>query len=261
MVLTILAEGAARYLEYHGSPIGGRPLRIGCPVNVRRQSESGELGNRVSMMFPEFEATPMDAVARLESVARETERRKSSGEPQALEMLMSASDLVPPALMGLASGLGIPALDAAARLLRQAPPGIARRFAPPAAINFVATNVPGVQVPLFLGSHRMIDYVGLVPLGANLGYGVAILSYNQNLYFGLIAEPRLMPDVEQMKHFVSEVFEELKAAAQERAALPSPREAAVRAPAPVQVAVPSRPARKAALPPLERPSQGPQRQI
>ena len=214
------------------------------------------------MMFPEFEATPMDAVARLESVAKETERRKSSGEPQALEMLMSASDLVPPALMGLASGLGTAALDTAVRLLRQAPPGIARRFAPPAAINFVATNVPGAQVPLFLGGHRMIDYVGLVPLGANLGYGVAILSYNQNLYFGLIAEPRLMPDVEQMKHFVSEVFEELKAAAQERAALPAPREhdAAVRAPEPVQVAVPSRPA-KAAPPPVGRPSQGPQRQI
>ncbi len=264
VVLTMLAEGAARYLEYHGSPIRGRPLRIGCPVNVRHKSESGGLGNRVSMMFPEFEATPMDAVARLESVAKETERRKSSGEPQALEMLISTSDLVSPALMGFASGLGIAALDTAVRLLRQAPPGIARRFAPPAAINFVATNVPGAQVPLFLGGHRMMDYVGLVPLGANLGYGVAILSYNQNLYFGLIAEPRLMPDVEQMKHFVSEVFEELKAAAQERAALPAPREqdAAVRAPAPVQVAVPSRPAKAAsAPPPVGRPSQGPQRQI
>jgi WS/DGAT/MGAT family acyltransferase len=262
VVLTILAEGAARYLEYHGTPIDGRPLRIGCPVNVRRKSESGGLGNRVSMMFPEFEATPMDAVARLELVAKETERRKSSGEPQALEMLMSASDLVPPVLMGLASGLGTAALDTAVRLLRHAPPGMARRFAPPAAINFVATNVPGAQVPLFLGGHRMIDYVGLVPLGANLGYGVAILSYNQNLYFGMIAEPRLMPDVEQMKHFVSEVFEELKAAAQERAAVPAAREqdAPVKAPEPVQVAVPSRPA-KPTLPPVARPSQGPQRQI
>ncbi len=262
VVLTILAEGAARYLEYHGCAIDGRPLRIGCPVNVRRKSESGGLGNRVSMMFPEFEATPMDAVARLESVAAETERRKSSGEPQALEMLMSASDLVPPVLMGLASGLGTTALDTAVRLLRKAPPAIARRVALPAAINFVATNVPGAQVPLFLGSHRMIDYVGLVPLGANLGYGVAILSYNQNLYFGLMAEPRLMPDVEQMKHLVSEVFEELKAAAQERAALQHPREheAAVKAPEPVKVAVPSRTAPAPAAT-VGRPSQGPQRQI
>ena len=261
VVLTILAEGAARYLEYHGCPTGGRPLRIGCPVNVRRKSEGGALGNRVSMMFPEFEATPMDAVARLESVAVETERRKSSGEPQALEMLMSVSDLVPPALMGLASGLGTAALDTAVRLSRKAPPGIARRIAPPAAINFVATNVPGAQVPLFLGKHRMIDYVGLVPLGATLGYGVAILSYNQNLYFGLMAEPRLMPDVEQMKHFVSEVFEELKAAAQERAALQTPRESAAtpRASEPA-VKVPAA-SRTAPTPPhVQRPRE-PERQI
>jgi diacylglycerol O-acyltransferase / wax synthase len=215
VVLAILAEGAARYLKRHRCEIDGRPLRIGCPVNVRRRSESGALGNRVSMMFPEFPAEPMDPVARLESTAQETERRKRGAEPQSLEILLGAADLLPPSLLGVGSAIGTNLLDAAVRLFSKAP-RLSQWLAPPAAINFVATNVPGAQVPLFFERHRLIDQIGLVPLGANLGYGVAIVSYNQNLYFGFMAEPHLMPDVELMRDFVRQAFEELKAEASRR---------------------------------------------
>jgi hypothetical protein len=219
VVLAILFEAAARYLRHHHCPVDGRVLRIGCPVNVRRRNDIGALGNRVSMMFPELPAVPMDAADRLEAVAEETDRKKTGGEPRMLDMLFSTSDLIPPAMMGLASSLGTGAMDRAAPLLAQIPEHLKRRVAPPVAINFVATNVPGAQVPMFLTGRRMLDYVGLVPLIGNLGYGVAILSYNQNLYFGMIAEPWLMPDVETMKYFVNQVFDELKVAAVERGAL------------------------------------------
>jgi len=59
----------------------------------------------------------------------------------------------------------------------------------------------------------MVDYVGLLPLGGNLGFGVPIISYNQYLYFTMMAEPNLMPDPDRMKSLVEEVFEELKRAA------------------------------------------------
>jgi hypothetical protein len=49
-----------------------------------------------------------------------------------------------------------------------------------------------------------------VPCGATLGYGVAILSYNSTLCFGMSADPNLMPDVSLMKFFVDEIFTELK---------------------------------------------------
>ena len=43
VVLAMLSEGAARYLRYHGGQPGA-PFRIGCPVNVRRDEESGVAG-------------------------------------------------------------------------------------------------------------------------------------------------------------------------------------------------------------------------
>jgi WS/DGAT/MGAT family acyltransferase len=212
VVLAVLGEAAARYLAYHGIK-NGDPIRIGCPVNVRRDSENGALGNRVSMMFPELSAAPMDVRERLRAVARETMKIKRRGEPQAFELLLSAAAMIPPGIVGPGAAVATAAVDAAARLSGIAP-GLARIFTPPSSgVNFIATNVPGAQVPLFLAGRRMIGMIGCVPLAGNLGYNVAIVSYNQNLAFGMMAEPRLMPDVERMRSYAAEVFGELMAAA------------------------------------------------
>jgi len=208
IVLTMLSEGAARYLRDH-DVTPGAPFRIGCPVNVRREEETGALGNRVSMMFPELPSEPMDPVARLKLVAVETQRIKEAGEPQALAGSSGNGSPIPPVVTALLSAITSAAMDAAVSLQRIFP-AQGRRAVQAQGINFIATNVPGAQVPLYLAGHRMVDYVGLLPLGGNLGFGVPIISYNQNLYFTMMAEPNLMPDPEHMKSLVEEVFEELK---------------------------------------------------
>src|SRR5271166_2041171 len=104
VVLTMLSEGAARYLRYHDVEPGA-PFRIGCPVNLRHEDESGSLGNRVSMMFPELPAEPMDPVARLKLVAAETQRIKEAAEPQTLEALMSNGGTVSPAFTAMLAGI------------------------------------------------------------------------------------------------------------------------------------------------------------
>ena len=216
VVLEILSEGAARYLRDHGVNLRGQSMRIGCPVNVRRESESGALGNRVSMMFPMLPAEPMDAVDRLNAVRKETERIKAAREPQALESLMDASTLMPPSMVAMSSAMGLASSDMAATFALSAPAPVMAPspFALPGfGINFVATNVPGVQVPQYLAGRRMTESVGLMLLGGNLGYGVAIGSYNQEIFLGLMSEPRVMPDVELMKEHVVAAYEELKAAA------------------------------------------------
>ena len=212
VVLAILSEAAARYLVHHRVRTSRAPLRIGCPVNVRREGESGALGNRVSMMFPELPSAPMDVVARLQAVIRETARIKAANEPQALELMLAGSDFIAPTLTGLASMVATNSIDLASKLSGVAPRLTRMLALPPPGVNFLATNVPGAQVPLFLAGRKMIEMVGLMPLGANLGYNVAIVSYNQTLVFGMMAEPRLMPDVDLMQAFATEVFIELMAA-------------------------------------------------
>ncbi len=212
VVLAILAESAARYLHHHGYAVEGQLLRIGCPVNVRHKQEKASLGNRVSMMFPTTPAAPMDIVERLKLLSEETERIKAGGLAQAVDAFLQLGDAIPPSMIAPVARAGTTMMDVAGRLAKWTdwkprPDG----FGLPAfAINFIATNVPGVQVPLYVNGHVCLDMVPLVPIGATLGYGVAILSYYRSLYFGLIADPRVMPDVALMKAFVDDAFMELK---------------------------------------------------
>ena len=211
VVLAALSEGAARYLAHHHCPVEGRPLRIGCPVNVRTPDEYGKLGNRVSMMFPEFDAEPMTAVARLKAVVSETSRIKAAREAMAFEKLMATLDYLPPATLALSARLVTSAIEGAGWLAGAAPRIARRAQLLGMGINFVATNVPGVPVPIYLAGHEMAEPVGMMPLMPTLGYGPAIVTYNGNLYLGLLAEPNLMPDVGFMKSRIKETLRELSA--------------------------------------------------
>jgi diacylglycerol O-acyltransferase / wax synthase len=226
VVLAMLTEGAARYLHHHGYAVDGQQLCIGCPVNVRHKSEKSSLGNRVSMMFPTAPAAPMDIVERLKLIHEETERIKAAGSAQALEAMMGMSDAIPPSMIGPAARVATTMLDVAGRMAkwtdwRPRPDGYAL---PAFGINFIATNVPGVQVPQYINGHVCLDMVPLVPLGATMGYAVAILSYYKSLYFGMMADPRVMPDVALMKAFVDDAFAEMKRRCAEQSAEKSEQE-------------------------------------
>jgi diacylglycerol O-acyltransferase len=211
LVLAVLGEGAARYLRHHGWPTRGN-LRFGCPVNVRRPEETIVLENRVSMIMPSTPATPMDVVERLKAISADTRRIKESGVAFTMERMSSMGDSIPPMVLGAMSRVGALGLELTAALLKAsawkpAPHGFAM---PPAGINLVATNVPGPQAQWYFAGYKVTDSLGLLPLGGNLGYGVAINSYNQYITFSMMADARMMPDVEQMKLFVAEAFDELK---------------------------------------------------
>ena len=58
----------------------------------------------------------------------------------------------------------------------------------------VLTNVPGPAEPLFLAGGQVRDMMFWVPQTGNVGMGVSILSYNGQIFFGLITDRKLVPD-------------------------------------------------------------------
>jgi len=225
VALTIVVEAAARYMQSKGEDVGGRHLRIMCPVNVRREDEHGTLGNRVSGIFPVFDAIPMSAVERLQQVRWETEHIKQNREAQALQLL---TELMPPMPFSpvmdnsaMSGPFGAPALNFATfnpvSFLAQFAAPIVPSFIsnlPMAGFNFTCTNVPGVQTTQYLAGHKILDQFAVLMLAGNLGYGAAILSYDQSLYFNLVCNPQLMPDLDLMLEHVESVYQELTEASE-----------------------------------------------
>ncbi len=214
VVLTAVSEGAARYLAEHGEVTQNQYLRVMCPVNVRTENEAGALGNRVSAMLPLLPAWPMDPVERLAAVREETGRIKAAHEPQALTLMQESGFALPPLLMAPLQLIGTP-LDPTAWLARNpppVPPAIGPR-PPMYTPNFVCTNVPSVQVPLYVAGHEVLETTAIMMLGGNLGYGIAVTSYNQKMIFNFTCEPRLMPDLERMIEHTVNALDELLVAA------------------------------------------------
>ncbi|MBV8771758.1 MAG: wax ester/triacylglycerol synthase family O-acyltransferase [Deltaproteobacteria bacterium] len=223
LVLTLLSEGAARYLKEHGWPTDGN-LRIGCPVNVRRPGEQITLENRVSILLPMMPARPMDVVERLQLITAETKRQKQAGLPHVVEQMTNAS-VLPPALAAAVGRIAAQQMEALVQLVRMVnwKPSTSGPYFPVTGINFMATNVPGPQTPWYLAGHEITEWVCAIPLAGNLGLGAVITSYNQQLFISLTAETRLLPDVERFKYLIEEAFEEM------RKRLPTPTPAYQRA--------------------------------
>jgi diacylglycerol O-acyltransferase / wax synthase len=88
-------------------------------------------------------------------------------------------DLAPPMVVGTV-------MRAATRLLARMPQR---------SVNTVTTNVPGPQLPLFCLGRRMVAHLPYVPLSHGVRIGVAILSYDGTLAFGVTGDRDTAPDV------------------------------------------------------------------
>jgi hypothetical protein len=79
--------------------------------------------------------------------------------------------------------------------------------------NLIVTNVPGPQFPLYVAGHELLDVFPMVPLAANQRLGIALMSYNGAINFGLIGDYDTMPDLEDFARHLAESLEELAEAA------------------------------------------------
>jgi len=218
VVLTLVSEAVAQYFEEHGERTTDQNMRIMCPVNVRTENQQGALGNQVSAIFPVLPAWPMDSSQRLAAVCAETGRIKNNQEAQALTLLQESAPEPWPVALWPTQMIGTsfdPTVMASKIPLPLLPKGIRP---PNVGYNFTCTNVPGAQVPQYLCGHKVSDQIGLLILNGNVGFSVTVLSYNQELFFGFISEPRLMPDVEKIAVAAEETFVALLDKARERTA-------------------------------------------
>jgi len=191
VVLATVAGALGRHLRRRGRNTDGLELKAMVPVSVRSDLQRGALGNRVAAMMAPLPVWCREPVARLDIVREELKGLKSGGQAVGAQVLTDLSGFAPPTIMGQASRL----------MARQ-------RF-----FNVVVTNVPGPQFPLYLLGRRMLDPFPMVPLAKNQALGVALLSYDGSINFGLVGDYDLLWDLDELAEDVQESLAELAEAA------------------------------------------------
>src|SRR5919198_2378194 len=199
VVLSAVALGVGRFLRRHGVETDGVVFKAVGPVSVRADAERGALGNRVAAMWAPLPVGVDHPAAVLAEVAEAMRGLKESGQAVGAQALTSLADFAPPTIM-----------SQAARLQRR------QRF-----FNLVVTNVPGPQVPLYLLGRPMRAFYPVVPLAHNQALGIAIMSYDGRLAFGLLGDYDAMPDLEALADDLRDAIAALSRAA----GVPEPRAA------------------------------------
>jgi diacylglycerol O-acyltransferase len=191
VVLAGVTGALRRHLHARGTPTQDLTLRAMVPVSVRSDLEQGALGNRVAAMMAPLPVWCENPTVRLDVVSDAMRNLKSSGQAVGAEVLTRIGGFAPPTIMAQATRIG------------------ARQR----AFNLVVTNVPGPQFPLYVNGRELLDVFPMVPLAMNQRLGLALMSYNGAINFGLIGDYDSMPDLEDVAHHLAAALEELADAA------------------------------------------------
>jgi WS/DGAT/MGAT family acyltransferase len=185
-VLLSCAAGALRaYLVAAGEPVDGIEVRALVPVNLRPPSAAGELGNYfglVAALLPVGVDHPLERLYRVRARMHELKNSR-----QALLTL------------GLLATLGV-----GPKLLQDEIVDLLASRA-----TAVLTNVPGPEHTRFLAGAKLREIVCWVPQAADIGLGISMMSYDDGVQFGVVADRHLVRDPERIAAEFPRQFEQL----------------------------------------------------
>jgi WS/DGAT/MGAT family acyltransferase len=191
VILSVVAGGLRRLLSSRGERVEGLVPRAMVPVSVRADQQRGSLGNQVASMWAPLPVSESDPVARLRFVTNKMRDLKESGQAVGAQLLTSLGEYAPPTILSQASRL------------------VARQR----AYNLVVTNVPGPQFPLYSLGREIKEVYPVVPLSDNTTIGIALLSYNGTVGFGLLGDFDAAPDLAVLAEGIEKSLAELAARA------------------------------------------------
>jgi hypothetical protein len=158
-------------------------------INIRGDDEHGAvLGNRILSLFVELPVAEQETIARYERVRVETTRTKESAQALGAETLLAVAGLAPPVLHST----------------------VARSLFGTRLFNVTITNVPGPPQQLYGFGSPLKTIVPLVPIAADHGVGIAVISYAGQLAFGINADRDSTPDVDVLADGITATLRELQ---------------------------------------------------
>jgi len=166
-------------------PTAGTEIRATVPVNLRPLEHAKELGNHFGLVFLSLPVGERNPLNRVKYVAERMNELKSGRQATVAFGLLAALGMAPPVLQK-------PALE----LLSE-------------KASMVLTNVPGPQQPLYLAGARVKDMMFWVPQNGSIGMGISIFSYDGQVFFGVIADRKLVPEPHEIIEQFRPEFEKL----------------------------------------------------
>jgi diacylglycerol O-acyltransferase len=188
VILAAVTRMVDGYLTAAGSDLDGRAPVALVPVSIRRDDEQDAGGNRISLVFVDLPTDRHEVADRVRAVSEQMQALRQSAAVRAGAILVGATGQVPPLVGSM----------------------MVRAMGNVRACNLVVSNVPGPQMPFYMNGSRLLEAYPAVPLNpASQGLSVGVLSYDGNVFFGLLADARLDPPVDVAAGALEEALDEV----------------------------------------------------
>jgi len=191
--LAAVTGGLRRYHAEHGHDV--RDLRVTLPISVRRPDDPPG-GNRITLMRFKVPSGSSDPAERLRAVHGVVERIRGERSLPHTQGIAAALNLLPPGFVG--------------SMLKH--------------VDFLASDVPGVPVPLYLAGAKVLRWY---PFGPTIGASVnlTLMSYVDTCCIGINVDTGAVPDPELLVTCLREGFAEVLGLAGEQDGVRRPLEA------------------------------------
>lgn len=179
VVLGLCGTALHDHLVARGDELDG-PLVAMVPVSVRSDDERDTMGNKVSSMLTSLATDVADPLERLQVIHEVMNEAKGQQQAIGADTLQQWSEFAAPAVLGRA-----------ARLYSRMKWADAHR----PLFNVTISNVPGPPFPLFSAGARLLANYPVGPIFDGSGLNMTVMSYLDQLDFGLLACPDVVEDV------------------------------------------------------------------
>lgn len=171
--------GLRRYHEQHGAPVD--ELRVTMPISTRREDDP-EGGNRVTLARFEVPVSIEHPALRIREIKRIAGDVRDEAAIPYTETIASVLNLLPSAITG--------------SMLKH--------------VDFLASNVPGLELPVWVGGARLLAFY---PFGPTIGAGanITLMSYDGVCCIGVNVDTGAVPDADVFLRCLVEGFAEVTA--------------------------------------------------
>jgi WS/DGAT/MGAT family acyltransferase len=205
VVMAISAGALRRYLKKRDA-LPAESLITAVPVSLREAGNT-DINNQVTTMLCRLATEIADPVERLQAIKASSKDSKAR--------LADIKDVMPRDI----SWFGAPiVMTALARMSGQA--NLPDAFPP--VVNVLISNVPGPRKEKYCLGAKMLHVYPVSAIGHGLALNITLISYLDQLDFGLIACRETVPDIDTLTGYVVAEFEELKRAVEQRRAKAAP---------------------------------------
>ncbi|MFE3098854.1 wax ester/triacylglycerol synthase family O-acyltransferase [Nocardia tengchongensis] len=210
VVLAAVTTAYRDVLLGRGEEPTGNTVRILVPVSMRAVDAKSLLDNRVSAVLSLLPLHLDDPVERLSTIHQRMARHKSSGTAQAEKSLLALAGRLPFAPFAWGMRLW--------------------SHLPQRGVTAVATNIPGPRSTLTVLGREVLELIPAIPIAMRLRTGIAILSYRDQLTFGITGDYDSTPDLERIADGIHTAIADLLAEARTRSQHPRTEDTVATAP-------------------------------